>query len=418
MTKKVIIALFLALLASLLLVTIKDSYPSVFNTSITIVNMVGTIFLRLLKLTIVPIVVFSLINGIVNLNSISTLKSLGSKTIGLFAFTTAIALFISITISNLLDAGKAFNSEALNSVTKTVTNAQSPSLVENVITLFPDNIISPMLSGNMLQIVFIAVIFGIAILGIEKNEREVLSTALNHLERVVIGVITMIMKITPFGVFALLTKSLSTQGFAILGAMIQYALIMALIIFIHFVLVYVPLIKYSGAKVFTFLRKTAPVSAIAFSTASSSATLPVSMKVTEEILGVPKTFTSFVLPLGSTIHMNATAIMQGLAVVFLANIYGVNLTMYDYIGAVALAMIATIGAAGIPGTGLITLTMILVQYNIPIEGIGIIIGIDRLMEMLRTSMNVLGDIIVTLVVTKSEKQLDLSILNYKDKKNI
>ena len=418
MTKKVIIAIFLALIASLILVAIKDSYPSIYNTSITLVNMVGTIFLRLLKLTIVPIVVFSLINGIVNLNSISSLKSLGTKTVGLFAFTTAIALFLSIFISHLLNAGKAFSSAELSSVAKAVTNTQTPSLVENVITLFPDNIISPMLSGNMLQVVFIAVIFGIAILGIEKEERAILSTALNHLERVVIGVISMIMKITPFGVFSLLTKSLSTQGFAILGAMIQYALIMALIIFVHFLIVYIPLIKITGTKVFRFLRKTAPVSAISFSTASSSATLPVTMKVAEESLGIPKAYTSFILPLGSTIHMNATAIMQGLAVVFLANIYGVNLTLYDYIGAALLAMVATVGAAGIPGTGLITLTMILVQYNIPIEGIGIIIGIDRLMEMLRTLMNVLGDLIVALVVTKSEGKLDLSVVNAKDTKII
>ncbi len=413
MTKRVLIAIFLALIASLILIYTKESFPNFFETSITIVDMIGTIFLRLLKLIIVPIVIFSLINGIVNLNNLSTLKTLGVKTIALFAFTTIVALFLSITISAFLNAGKAFNSNALSSAANALSSTESPSFVENIITLFPENIIAPMLSGNMIQIVFIAVIFGIAILGIDKEERDVLSTALNHLERVVIGVINMIMKITPFGVFSLLTKSLATQGFAILGAMLQYAGIMGLIILVHFFLVYFPMIKYSGAKLSVFLRKSAPVSAIAFSTASSSATLPVTMKTVEEIFGVPKSYSSFILPLGSTLHMNATAIMQGLAVVFLANIYGINLDMYDYIGAAALALIATIGAAGIPGAGLITLTMILVNYNIPIEGIGIIIGVDRLMEMLRTLMNVLGDLVVTLVIAKSEKQIDISAFNSK-----
>ncbi|MDR0484645.1 MAG: dicarboxylate/amino acid:cation symporter, partial [Alphaproteobacteria bacterium] len=228
----------------------------------------------------------------------------------------------------------------------------------------------------------------------------------------------MIMKLTPYGVFALLTKSLATQGFALLGAMVEYALIMLLVIVVHFLVVYLPLIKLAGANLFTFLKKVFPALAVAFSTSSSSATLPVAMKVAEENLGVPKTYSSFVLPLGTTINMNATAIMQGLAVVFLANIYGINLSLYDLIGAAALALMATVGAAGIPGSGLITLTIVLLQYGIPIEGIGIIIGIDRLMEMLRTLMNILGDIIATVIVAKSEKQLDIIALNDKNIKSI
>ncbi|MDR2007441.1 MAG: dicarboxylate/amino acid:cation symporter [Alphaproteobacteria bacterium] len=414
MTKKVILALILAVLFSAFLIFIKESYPTVYSVCVNIANMVGTIFLRLLKLVIVPIIVFSLMNGIVNLNSISSLKSLGFKTIGIFLLTMSMALFLSITISYNLGAGASYSSDQFHAVAKAVTNANPPSLTENVITLFPDNIISPMLNNNMLQLVFIAIVFAIAILGLEDKKRQPLVQGINNLETVVIGVITMIMKLTPYGVFALLTRTLATQGFALLGAMVEYALIMFLVMIVHFIVVYIPLIKWAGAHLFLFLKKCFPALAVAFSTSSSSATLPVAMKVAEESLGAKKTYVSFVLPMGTTINMNATAIMQGLAVVFLANIYGVHMSLYDLIGAAALALMATVGAAGIPGSGLITLTIVLLQYGIPIEGIGIIIGIDRLMEMFRTLMNILGDMIATVIVAKSEKGLDLSILNNKE----
>jgi Na+/H+-dicarboxylate symporter len=410
MTKKILISILLAIASSVLMILIKDSYPNIFASITTILTIVGSIFIRLLKLTIVPIVIFSLINGIVNLNNLGELRKIGLKTVIIFGLTTAIALALSISISYLLKAGSSYNLTGVSSQTAQVS-AQKLSFVDNIISMAPDNIISPMLNSNMLQVIFIAIIFGIAILGIEKKERKELTSALNHLEEVVIGVIGMIMKITPLGVFALLTKSLSAQGLSILGAMLEYAVIMALIIFVHIIFVYLPMLLSTGVKLKSFLKKTAPASLLAFSTASSAATLPVSMKLTEEDLGVNKSYSSFILPLGATIHMNATAIMQGLALVFLANLYNIELSLIDYLGAAMLAMIATIGAAGIPGTGIITLTMILVQYGIPIEGIGIIIGIDRLMEMLRTLVNVTGDIIVSLVVSKMDNSLDLDIAN-------
>ncbi len=416
MTKKIIIAIFAAMAFGLCLIFIKHSMPEIFKTIVIILNVVGAIFIRLLKFTIVPIIIFSLINGIINLENVAELKKLGLKTMGFFILTTSIALILSISISNLLNAGAAFSSEEFTAIARKVTSGETPSLIDSVIGMVPDNIITPMSSANMPQVIFIAIIFAVAILNVVKKDREMLTVAVSRLEQVVIGVITMIMRITPYGVFALLSKSIATQGFEILAAMVQYAVIMGLILGVHFCVVYIPLIRLSGMKLFTFLKKTAPASAIAFSTTSSAATLPVSIKLAEEKLGIPKTYSSFILPLGATVHMNGTAIMQGLAVVFLSNIYGIELSVLQYIGAGLLAMVATVGAAGIPGTGLITLTMILVQYGIPVEGIGIIIAIDRLMEMLRTLLNVMGDIIVATLVAKSDGNFDIAFANSEDVK--
>ena len=410
MTKNIIISLFLAILFSFLLLSIKESLPLIYEYSMNIVVIISTVFIRLLKFTIVPIVILSLMNGIINLNSVKDLRIVGLKTLSMFFITTVIALLLSISISQLLSAGLDFGS-AVSKDAVAVTTTNTPSFIDNIANMVPDNIIAPMLNNNMIQIIFIAVAFGIAILGASKDDKASLTNAVAQLEKLVIAVITMIMRLTPIGIFALITKSLATQGFLVLGAMIEYAGIMFLILFVHLLLVYLPLIKISGVNIIRFIKKSSTALSLAFSTTSSNAALPVTMKVAEEKLGIDKSIFSFVLPLGATIHMNATAIMQGLAVVFLSNIYGVEMTIIDYIGVGALAVIATVGAAGIPGTGIITLTMILVQYGIPVEGIAIIIGVDRLMEMFRTLINVGGDLVVALIVAKSENKLDLQEAN-------
>ncbi len=415
MAKKILIAVVLACIVAFLFILVKDSVPTLYNIFYNIIHIVGSIFVRLLKFTIIPVVIFSLLSGIINLKSTKELGFLGLTTIVAFTLTTAIALFFAIGISNFIKLGSGFNIKDINQLASAPNLAKPQSFIDNIITLAPDNIISPLLNVNMIQLIIVIIIFGIAILQLSSSLKIDIKKTVSTLEAISMQVITMIMKLTPIAVFALLTKTILMQGFNVLHAILYYALTMLVVLLFHFVVLYIPLIKYSKVTLKAFFKKMTPASLLAFSTASSSATLPVSLQTAENSFKIPKSIAGFVLPLGSTLHMNGTAIMQGVALVFLANLYGVEMSIMDYIGAGTLALIATIGAAGVPGAGLVTLTLVLIQYNIPVEGIGIIIGIDRILDMTRTVINVMGDMIVAILITKQKKELDVKFINDKTK---
>ncbi|MGL5359687.1 MAG: dicarboxylate/amino acid:cation symporter, partial [Shewanella sp.] len=268
-----------------------------------------------------------------------------------------------------------------------------------------------MSEGNMLQIIIFAVIFGFAIAHIGEKGKRV-AQLFEDLNEVVMRVVTLVMQLAPYGVFALMAKLALTLGLETFGSVIKYFfLVLALLLFHNFVVYSLLLKAFSGLSPLIFIKKMRDVQLFAFSTSSSNATLPITMETTEHRLGVHNNIASFTLPLGATINMDGTAIMQGVATVFIAQVFGIELSITDYAAIVVTATLASIGTAGVPGVGLIMLTMVLNQVGLPVEGIALIIGVDRLLDMTRTAVNVTGDCVASVVVAKSEGEFDLAVFN-------
>ncbi|BAJ02744.1 dicarboxylate/amino acid:cation symporter [Shewanella violacea] len=370
-------------------------------------HVIGTIFVSGLKMLVVPLVFISLVCGTCSLSDPSKLGRLGGKTIAFYLFTTAIALSMAILIAIMIHPGNAsLVSEGLSFNAK-----EAPSLAEVIINIVPTNPLQAMSEGNMLQIILFAVIFGFAISHIGERGKRV-AALFNDLNEVIMRVVTLIMQLAPYGVFALMAKLALTLGLETFGSVLKYFFVVLGVLLLHGFLVYPSLLKvFSGLNPFTFIRKMRDVQLFAFSTASSNATLPVTIETAEHRLGVDNKIASFTLPLGATINMDGTAIMQGVATVFIAQVYGVDLTITDYAMVVVTATLASIGTAGVPGVGLIMLAMVLNQVGLPVEGISLIIGVDRLLDMVRTAVNVTGDTVATVVIAKSEGGLNEEIFN-------
>ncbi|WP_299789697.1 dicarboxylate/amino acid:cation symporter [uncultured Shewanella sp.] len=365
-------------------------------------NVIGTIFVSGLKMIVVPLVFISLVCGTCSLSDPSKLGRLGGKTIAFYLFTTAIALSVAISVAILIHPGSAsLVSDGL------VFNAkEAPSLSQVLINIVPTNPLQAMSEGNMLQIILFAVIFGFAISHIGERGRRV-AALFNDLNEVIMRVVTLIMQLAPYGVFALMAKLALTLGIETFGSVVKYFFVVLTVLLLHAFVVYPSLLKLlAGLNPFTFIRKMRDVQLFAFSTASSNATLPVTIETAEHRLGVDNKVASFTLPLGATINMDGTAIMQGVATVFIAQVYGIDLTITDYAMVVITATLASIGTAGVPGVGLIMLAMVLNQVGLPVEGIALIIGVDRLLDMVRTAVNVTGDTVATVVIAKSEKEFN------------
>jgi len=370
-------------------------------------HVIGAIFISSLKMLVVPLVFVSLVCGTCSLSDPSKLGRLGGKTISFYLFTTAIALTISIVAAILIHPGNA----SLVSSTMEFTVKEAPSLSEVIINIVPDNPIQAMTQGNMLQIILFAVIFGFAISHIgERGERVALF--FNDLNEIIMRVVTLVMQLAPYGVFALMAKLSLTLGMETFGSVVKYFLLVVAVLLIQALVVYPALLKvFSGLNPLMFLRKMRDVQLFAFSTASSNATLPVTIEASEHRMGVDNKIASFTLPLGATINMDGTAIMQGVATVFIAQVFGIELSLTDYAMVVVTATLASIGTAGVPGVGLIMLAMVLNQVGLPVEGIALIIGVDRLLDMLRTAVNVTGDTVATVIIAKSEGAFNEEVFN-------
>ncbi|MCL1061718.1 dicarboxylate/amino acid:cation symporter [Shewanella benthica] len=370
-------------------------------------HVIGTVFVSGLKMLVVPLVFISLVCGTCSLSDPSKLGRLGGKTIAFYLFTTAIALSMAILIAIMIHPGNAsMVSEGL-----TFNAKEAPSLAEVIINIVPTNPMQAMSEGNMLQIILFAVIFGFAISHIGERGKRV-AALFNDLNEVIMRVVTLIMQLAPYGVFALMAKLALTLGLETFGSVVKYFFVVLGVLLLHGFVVYPTLLKvFSGLNPLTFIRKMRDVQLFAFSTASSNATLPVTIETAEHRLGVDNKVASFTLPLGATINMDGTAIMQGVATVFIAQVYGVDLTITDYAMVVITATLASIGTAGVPGVGLIMLAMVLNQVGLPVEGIALIIGVDRLLDMVRTAVNVTGDTVATVVIAKSEGALNEEIFN-------
>ncbi len=361
-------------------------------------DVIGQIFLATLKLMIVPLVFVSLVCGTAALDDVTKLGRIGAKTIGLYLLTTAVAITIALTAAVILQPGAGFGLPTAASYEP----KPAPPLTQVLIDLFPSNPIAAMAEGNMLQIIVFAGLFGLALTLAGAPGRRLLEF-FKDANAVILRLVMLLMEFAPYGVFCLIAAVFAVQGFDAIFKLAKYFVLVLAVLAVHGLVTYPALLRLlGGLNPFVFARNMRDPIALAFSTASSNATLPVTLETVEHKLGVDNSVASFTIPLGATINMDGTAIMQGVATGFIAQAYGIDLAFTDYLMVVLTATLASIGTAGVPGVGLIMLAMVLRQVNLPVEGIALIIGVDRLLDMVRTAVNITGDATVSCIVARSE----------------
>ncbi len=371
---------------------------------------VGKMFISALKMLVVPLVLFSLISGVCGIGHLSTLGRVGGKSFLLYLLTTAIAIATAMSIAIIAAPGKGMNAET----TASFTGKDAPPLSDVLINIVPTNPVQALANSEMLQIIFFAILLGISILMVGKKARPMIE-GIELANEVMMKMVNIIMSIAPYAVFALLAKSMSELGLDLLGELAGYVLILISALMVHLFVTLMLILKlFSGLDPIRFLKKIRNVQVFAFSTSSSNATIPVTLRSVTERLGVNNSVASFTVPFGATINMDGTAIMQGVATVFIANVYNVDLGLTGYLTVLLMAVLASIGTAGVPGVGLVMLSMVFSQVGLPMEGIGLILGVDRLLDMIRTAVNVSGDAAVSAIVAKSEGKLDLAVYNDPD----
>lgn len=368
----------------------------------------GKVFLNVLKMVVVPIVFVSLVCGTFSLDNSMNVGRIATRTIILYIITTALAITLALFVANLFNLGVGTETKGL---TAPFTPEQVPSIKETLLHIFPSNPVKAMAEGNMLQIIVFAILFGISITWAgEKGTR--LRHFFQDLDTVVMNLVSIVIKLAPYGVFCLIAKLFAENGTPLFIHLTGYFLTVIFVLFLQLLLVYGSFVRYvAGLNPVQFFRHMAPAMLFAFSTSSSTASIPVVLDSVERKLGVKESIGSFVIPLGATVNMDGTAIMQGVATVFIANSYNIHLSLISFLKIILTATLASIGTAGIPSVGLITLMMVLLQVGLPVEGIALIIGIDRILDMLRTAINVSGDAMVACVVAVKEKQIDLKRYN-------
>ena len=367
----------------------------------------GQIFVASLKMLVVPLVFVSLVCGTSSLKDLSTLGRMGGKTLALYIGTTAVAITLALTIGNLFQPGAGADLTAASSF----KSADAPSLGQVIIDMFPTNPIQAMAEGKTLQVIVFAVLFGIAISAAGKPGERI-AAVFSDLNEVIMKLVALLMNLAPYGVFFLMAKLFSGLGLGAIWNLAEYFLVLAGTLLLHGLVTYSAMLKgFTGLSPITFLRKMEDAIMFAFSTASSNATIPVTMETAKNRMGVDNKVASFTVPLGATVNMDGTAIMQGVATAFIAQAYNIDLTMGDYLMVILTATLASVGTAGVPGVGLVMLAMVLNQVGLPLEGIALIMGVDRLLDMIRTAVNITGDSAVTIIVAKSEGSFDEARFN-------
>lgn len=371
---------------------------------------VGALFVNALKMLVVPLVLFSLIPGIVGIGDIKLLGRVGGKSFALYLATTALAIATAILLAVSFGIGNGM------SITPDATfdGRAAPPVSQVLINIIPSNPIAAMANGDMLSVIFFAIIFGISLLAVKEEAGGVVDLV-EQLNQVMMKMVNLVMHFAPLAVFCLIAKAMALLGFDLLKELIGYVLVLIGVLLFHgFVSLMVIFRLFTGLSPLMFLSKIRTAQLFAFSTASSGATIPVTMRTVEQRMGVDRSVCSFTVPFGATINMDGTAMMQGVATVFIANIYGVDLGLAGYLTVILMAVLASVGTAAVPGVGLVMLTLVFNQVGLPVEGIGLILGVDRLLDMVRTSVNVTGDAVISTVVAKSEGKVDLDIYNDPD----
>lgn len=401
LTFYIVVAILLGILTGILLNPVKDVWWVQSYLMGGVFELGGRIFLSTLQLLVVPMVFVSLVCGVLSLKEISQLKRIGLKTVGLYVGTTALAVTFAVIFGNIFNPGKGFKLTA----STTFEAKAPPSFIDVVSGIVPSNPVKAMVDAEMLQIIFLAILFGLA-LALVKTKAQKITDLFFEANEVILKMVFMILWVAPIGVFCLLAKVFANEGFETIVPLSKYFFSVLFVLFFHFFVVYGGLIKFfTKIPPRLFFSRIQKVLAFAFSTSSSNATLPVTMEEAELQLGVENEVAAFTLPLGATVNMDGTSIMQGVATVFIAQVYGIDLGVIGYLTVILMATLASIGTAGVPGVGLIMLTMVFTQVGLPVEGIGLIIGVDRLLDMTRTCVNVTGDLAVTCVVAESEGKL-------------
>jgi len=423
---QIIIGLVLGLIFGL--VVIKTSLPNSFT--LDYIKPFGTIFINGLKMIAVPLVLASLIVGVSNLGDISKLSRIGGKTIGIYLLTTVIAVSIGLILVNVFQPGKSLPVETRESLMSLyegdagsklgqAAELQKQSPLQPLIEIVPENFFLASTDNSaMLQVVFFAILVGIALLQISKEKADPVVRFFDGLNEVIIQIVNYIMMIAPYGVFALMASLIveiagenPDSAVQLLLALLKYSLVVVGGLLIMILIVYpVILMAFTKVKYIDFFKAIRPAQLLAFSTSSSSATLPVTMKQVEEELGVSEEVSSFVLPLGATVNMDGTSLYQGVAAVFIAQALGMELTITQQLMIVLTATLASIGSAGVPGAGLIMLIIVLESIGVPAAGIALIIAPDRILDMFRTVVNVTGDAAVCTVVASTEGELPEGLL--------
>jgi len=407
LTARILLAMVLGLLTGL---SIKYLLPTSDFVQSYITNglfyVIGKIFIASLKMLVVPLVFVSLVCGTCSLSDTTKLGRLGIKSLGLYLVTTAFAVTLALVFAVLVCPGEGGNLQAVEYIPKEI-----PDLKDILSNLFPSNPIRAMVEGNMLQIIVFSILFGIAV-ALAGRPGEKVASLFNDLNEIIMKLIIILMNLAPYGVFCLMAKLFTTLGFDTIGNLITYFLLVLFVLVLHGTVTYTLMLKLlAGLNPLRFYRKMRPVMLFAFSTASSNATLPVTLETATHHLGIKNTIASFTIPLGATVNMDGTAIMQGVATVFIAQVYNIDLSFTQYLSVILTATLASIGTAGVPGVGLIMLAMVLQQVGLPVEGIALIIGVDRLLDMTRTVVNVTGDCTISSIVAKSEGEFNQDIFD-------
>ena len=418
LTSRIILAMLLATIGGISLKFFNDGgYLGSFGELILVdfftegvLDIIGQIFIASLRLVIVPLVFFSLVCGVVSISSTSRLGSISIKTLSLYLLTTAIAISVALAFALLFNPGVGIDLALPTSF----ESASAPSLKEVLINIFPTNPVAAMAEGNMLQIIVFSLLFGIALKSLG-SAGESLKRSFEVLNELMINLVKMLIELAPYGIFALLFSLFAVQGFGMIGDLAKYFFLLVFVLIFHAFFTYGSLLSIlGGVNPVLFFTKVRSLAVFAFSTSSSSATMPITLDTVKNQLGVRPSIGSFTVPLGATINMDGTAIMQGIATVFISQAYNIDLTMIDYLMVILTATLASIGTAGVPGVGLIMLAMVLEQVGLPVEGIALIIGVDRLLDMTRTAVNVCGDAMVSCVVAISEDEFDSEIFMSKN----
>ena len=406
-TQKILAAMLFGAILGIILNNI-SVYNSLINQYLSngVFEVVGKLFVNSLKMLVVPLVFCSITVGITSLGNLSLMGRVGLKAIIIYLLTTAFAITLALIFAIFIEPGQGYEIDS----SIQFSAKEAPSLSSVLTSIVPSNPILAMADGEMLQIILFAIILGIAIT-ITGSKAESFKKGIISLNEIMMSMVTIIMKFAPLGVFCLIAKTFATQGIDMIIPLASYFFTVTIVLILHVLLTYSAFLKLIGkVSPFLFLKKMRTAIVFAFSTASSNATIPVTLNTVEKRLGVDKSVASFTVPLGATINMDGTAIMQGVATVFIASVYMVDLTIGDYLTVVLTATLASIGTAGVPGVGLIMLTMVLTQVGLPVEGVALIIGIDRLLDMMRTAVNITGDSMVSLITSKSEKSFNKSII--------
>lgn len=384
-------------------------FPAQFNDFFVkwILTPVGNVFLRGIKMIVVPLVLCSLISGAASIGDIKKLGRVGGKILTYYVLTTALAVTIALIFANIINPGAGLNMP----LPTEYKAAEVPFIMDVFTNMIPTNPIESLVKGDMLQIIVFAILFGISITLIGESAKPLLNV-INQANDIMLKIIGIVMLVAPYGVFALISKVLITQGIDVLLPLLKYTFTILLVLLIQMLLVYGSALKILGkVNPIKFYKKFWTVMVVAFSTSSSNATIPVNLDTCQKRLGVPESISSFTIPLGATVNMDGTAIMQGVAAIFIAQLFGVDLNFTQQLLIILTATLASIGTAGVPGAGIVMLAMVLQQVGIPLEGIAIVLSVDRIIDMCRTVVNITGDAVGTVIVSNSEKELDIEMYN-------